>query len=197
MKKILLIALALFLFGCFINLVDRYGMVCIIVIAVLGLLLLLAKKKGLIKWPVSQPKKEDRTLKEETFYAVGVSYYENNIRKLAYRNPDWSLTAQQVVERGRVGRKIFKHNYVNRPVKLQIETNNPHDKNAVSVVIAGELVGYIGRDENIHVRDVLNHREIISLSGFIGGGDYKIVSEDGEVYRDTSAFSVNVRLKYI
>ena len=118
MKKVLLIALALFLFGCFINLVDRYGMVCIIVIAVLGLLLFLAKKKGLIKWPVSQPKKEDRTLKEETFYAVGVSYYENNIRKLAYRNPDWSLTAQQVVERGRVGRKIFKHNYVNRPVKL-------------------------------------------------------------------------------
>lgn len=78
MKKVLLIALALFLFGCFINLVDRYGMVCIIVIAVLGLLLFLAKKKGLIKWPVSQPKKEDRTLKEETFYAVGVSYYENN-----------------------------------------------------------------------------------------------------------------------
>lgn len=156
------------------------------------------KKKGYIKTKKASPQSsEHRTLTEETFHAVGVSYYENNIHKLACINPEWKLPAAQIASNDKVGRRVFKHNYINKPVKLQEEPNNPHDKNAIAIHIAGELVGYISREDNLHIKDILHNHEIKSLSGFIGGGDYKIVGEDGTVTKDISAFSVTVRIKYI
>lgn len=140
---------------------------------------------------------EKRTLQEEDFRAVGVYYYEQNIKKLACPNPDWKKSASQIVSDGQSGKRIFKSNYVNRPVKLLPEPHNSNDPNAVAVVIAGELVGYISRDENVKVKWILNNREIISLSAFIGGGDYKIIEEDKAIFKDSKGFTVNVRIKYI
>ena len=151
------------------------------------------KKKGIL------PRKAGsgvHQLTEETFHAVGESYYENNIRKLAYPNPKWARPAATVVEEGDAGKRIFKYYYGNKPVELKPE-NNPHDKNAVAVYIAGELVGYISREENLHVRDILKHREVVSISGFIGGGDYKVVSETFDTISGELGFSVTVRIKYI
>ena len=139
----------------------------------------------------------ERTLKEETFPIAGVSYYESNIQKLATVNPDWKISAKQIVDHGKAGKRIFKNYYVNKPVKLQQEPDNPHDENAIAVFIAGELVGYISRTDNIHVNDILNHREIISVSGFIGGGEYKIVDEEYKVFKAENGFNVKVRIKYI
>ena len=140
---------------------------------------------------------EKRTLTEEDFRAVGVSYYETNIRKLACQNPDWGKTAAQLLKAGKGDKRIFKDNYVNRPVKLVIEPDNPHDPNAVAVMVAGELVGYISREDNARVREILNSREVVNLSAFIGGGDYKIIQEDGETIRDSYGFSVKIWIKYI
>ena len=162
-----------FIIGGIGNLGKNFGAFVFGVIVGLAFLYYGLKKKGLIKKPISQKESDHRTLSEETFHAVGVYYYEDNIRKLACSNPDWKLTSSQIVKSGKSGKKIFRYNYVNKPVKLQMEPDNPHDENAISVFIAGELVGYISREENIHVKDILEHREIISLSGFIGGGEYK------------------------
>lgn len=139
----------------------------------------------------------DRTLKEEDFRAVGVYYYEKNIKKLACKNPDWSLTAAQVIGAGKAGRKIFKNNYINKPVKLILEPNNPNDRNAVAVVFAGELVGYISHEENRHVREILQRHDVKSISGFIGGGEYKIISDDGKTMKAGHSFTVTVRIKYV
>jgi len=161
---------------------------------------------GLLYWGLRRRNKDkktkttfpkERVLSEETFHAAGVSYYENNIRKLACNNPDWQMSSSQILSSGRAGKRIFKHNFINKPVKLQEEPNNPHDKNAVAVIIAGELVGYLSREDNLHVKEILNKREIKSLSGFIGGGEYKVVDESGAVTKDNLGFSVNVRIKYI
>jgi hypothetical protein len=142
------------------------------------------------------PEPQKRTLTVEDFHAVGVHYYAANISKLASPNPEWKKSAAQIVKDGKAGKRIFKNNYVNRPVKL-IPENHANDSNAVAVIIAGELVGYISREENIKVRKILKGREIISLSGFIGGGDYKIILDDGSIVKDTNGFNVNIRIKYI
>ena len=141
------------------------------------------------------PKK--RTLTEEDFSAVGVYYYESNIKKLACANPEWKKKAAEIIKEGKAGKRIFKNNYVNKPVKLIEEPNNRHDPNAVAVIIAGELVGYISREDNVKVKGILKNREIISLSGFFGGGDYKTVHDDGTIFKDSKGFTVNVRIKYI
>ena len=186
-----------FLLGGLGNLTKDFGTVIFSFVLGLSLLYWGLKKKGYIKKPKALPEIEDRTLIEESFHAVGVSYYENNIRKLACSNPDWKLSAAQLLDNGKAGKRVFKHNYINKPVKLIEEIDNPHDENAVAVVIAGELVGYISREDNIHVKDILQNHEIKALSGFIGGGEYKIIDEDGDFVKDVLGFSVNIRMKYI
>ena len=155
---------------------------------------LIPQPNGVNNLTPSEPK---RTLKEEDFRAEGVYYYEDNIRKLACPNPEWKKSAAKIVEEGNTGKRIFKHNYVNRPVKLLEQPGNPNDPNAVAVIIAGELVGYIGRDDNAKVRDILHNREIIYISGFIGGGDYKVIGDDKKIFKDSRGFYVNIRIKYI
>lgn len=154
------------------------------------------RKKGVIRKPAKQLPAA-RLLTEETFHAAGVSYYENNIRKLACTNPDWQLSAEQISSSGKAEKRIYRHNYVNRPVKLVPQPDNEHDPNAVAVIIAGELVGYISREDNLHVKGIIENRGIKSLSGFIGGGEYKIVHEDGSITKNECGFSVNIRIKYI
>ena len=184
---------ALLLIGGLANITENFGAFLFGVLAGAALLYWGLKKKGILR---KKDSSGTRQLTEETLHAVGVSYYENNIRKLAYPNPKWPRSATTVVEEGDAGKKIFKYYYGNKPVELKPE-NNPHDKNAVAVYFAGELVGYISREENLHVRDVLMNREIVSISGFIGGGDYKVVSETFDTMPGESGFSVTVRIKYI
>lgn len=155
------------------------------------------KKKILVKQSNSSEVHESRTLCQEDFKAVGISYYESNIQKLANVNPDWKLSTAQIVMDGKTDRKIYHYNYVNKPVKLIREPNNIHDENAIAVQIAGELVGYISREDNVYVRDILENREIIAISGFVGGGEYKIVSENKDVFKSSIGNNVTVRIRYV
>jgi len=190
---------AFFLIGGLGNLTENLGAFLFGVAIGAALLYWGLKKKGIIKSrkTFSQVSNELHTLMEETFHATGVSYYESNIQKLANTNPEWTTPATQIIRSGKAGKRIYKNHYINKPVKLIPEPENPHDKNAIAIIIAGELVGYISREDNLHVKDILDNREIKSISGFIGGGEYKIVGEDSDVIRGEYGFSVNVRIKYV
>ncbi len=139
---------------------------------------------------------EDSDLKIETFRLAGVNYYEKNIRELARLNPQWKYTAAEAIEHGLVNKAIYKINYVSEPVKLVKEDKNPNDENAVAVYVAGELVGYIKRDENIHVRKLLKKYDIKFISAFIGGGDYKVVYSNKAVEKFSSFNNVTVKIGY-
>lgn len=187
--------------------VVEYWMWIILALAILVGIYIFCRKKGYIKkFEALLPKghasnfktlPQKRTLTEEEFRAVGVNYYEKNICKLACLNPDWKKNAAQIIEAGKAGKRIYKTSYVNRPVKLIHEPDNPHDSNAVAVIIAGEKVGYISREENVKVKDILKKREIISLSAFIGGGEYKVITEGEEMIQDRNGINVTVYVKYI
>lgn len=150
---------------------------------------------GFIK--ANAPANPNRELITENFQATGVNYYTENIGKLACRNDDWKLNTSQIISHGKQGKRIFRYNYINKPVKLVPEPNNEHDKNAVAVIIAGELVGYISRSENLHVLDVLNNREVKYISAFIGGGQYKIVDEAKQLHHFEDSIHVNIRIGYV
>lgn len=148
-----------------------------------------AEQTDLPKGPLSEPV-------EETFEAVGVHYYLENVGKLATRNPDWRKTGKALVSAGFAGRRVYRYSYINKPVKLVQENDNPHDRNAVMVQIAGEKVGYIAADEALHVQEILNHRTVCFVSAFIGGGDYKEVHEDGSFDRYENEPFVRVKIRY-
>lgn len=147
--------------------------------------------------PSDSTKSQKRTLTEEKFSVAGVSYYLDNIGKLACQNPNWKKTAAQLISSGMAERRVFRYNYINKPVKLIPEPQNEHDENAVIVQIAGEKVGYISRSDNVHVKSILQTREIKYISSFISGGKYKIATEDKHLFHDEDRISISIRIAYI
>ena len=133
-----------------------------------------------------------RELHEEVFFAAGTHYYTENINKLACANPDWKSRSSSLI-----GKPVYKYNFIRKPVKLIPEPQNPSDPNAVMVVIAGEKVGYISREENLHVLSILQRGEIKYISSFISGGDYKVISKNGDVFRDQKSISIKVKIAYV
>lgn len=145
-----------------------------------------------------QPTKEAaRTLKKEDFEVAGTYYYMDNINKLATCNPDWKSTCKTLENKGLARKKIYRYTYVNKPVKLIEEPKNPNDKNAVKVIIAGEHVGYISREDNKHVKEILKKGEIKYISAFFSGGQYKIVTSDHKIEKDEDVLWIRIRIAYI
>lgn len=139
----------------------------------------------------------DGTLKKEEYFVVGTQYYMENIGKLACSNPDWKHNAQTIIAHGNAEKKIFRYNYIYKPVKLIPEPENPHDKNAVYVLIAGEKVGYISHEDNIHVLDILKNNDVKYISAAVRGGQYKIVLTDKTIQKYEDPINIHVRIGYV
>lgn len=90
-------------------------------------------------------------------------------------------------------KKILPYRFINKPVKLLQEPNNPHDPFAVMVQIAGEKIGYTSHDENKLVNSILSDHDVEFIFSFISGGKYKVVSENGDVVKSDADISVKVR----
>lgn len=163
---------------------------------VTGLLGKLAKPI-LDKYQEARPQQGDRTLKEETFDIAGVSYYLDNLQKLACANPDYRKRGKTLAEEGQAGKRIYRYNYVYKPVKLILEDKNPHDRYAVMVQIAGEKVGYISQDQNRHVREILSKHEVKFISARISGGEYKVIAENGDTEKDSKRNYITVKIAYV
>lgn len=133
---------------------------------------------------------------KEDFYIAGMSYQENNMQHLCILNPDWQKSTESLVDPDHDVR-IYKYTFVNKPVELVPEPTNPHDPNAVKVVVAGKHIGYISADENIHVLEILKYTRIIYISCFFRGGESKTIYSDGYVTKDHRGISGNIRISYI
>lgn len=123
-------------------------------------------------------------------------HYLKNIEKLATGNPEWKKRGKTLASQGYAGKRVYRYSYVNKPINLIQENNNPHDHNAVMIQIAGEKVGYISAEEALHVRDILNHHTVRFISAFIGGGDYKEIFSDGAFEKHEGEPFVRVKIGY-
>lgn len=93
-------------------------------------------------------------------------------------------------------RKLYKYKYLECPAEIVREPGNPYDKNALAVIVDGESVGYIRRDDNLEVADLLKKHVVESIMVTINGGAYKYIDEDGEVAKVNDDFRVNVSIHY-
>jgi len=139
--------------------------------------------------------KREPEYREKTFCVVGVRYYLDNLQKLACADSNYRKSGKTLVSDGIVSKRIYQYTYINKPVKLVPESHNPHDKNAVAVHIAGELVGYIAADEAPEVRSILAS-DVKFVSSFISGGKYKVVHPDGTVEKRDSEIHINIKIGY-
>lgn len=132
-----------------------------------------------------------RAFVKESFQVVGTDYYMKNIEKLRIANPEYRKRKLPAMQR------VYRYTYVDRPVKLNFEPENVHDRNAIKVYIAGENVGYISSYENEHVGNILRYHEIKYIYSSFQGGEYKIMSEDNSIAKVATTLRINIHLGYI
>ena len=152
------------------------------------------KKKKEPEGPKTLP--ADHTLHKEDFPVVGIVYHEKAVKRLQVAREDYRASAKKNVEDGLAGQKIFRYDYVNKPVDLIPEPDNTRDRNAVMVRIAGEHVGYISTEDNVHVLEILRFGSVKYITARITGGEYKVVSENGDAVKLDGGVRINVRIAY-
>ncbi len=125
-----------------------------------------------------------------TFEVAGTNFRMDNIIRLATPMKKWSMTNEQILQKY-PGKRIYRYYFVNNPVQLVPEPTNPHDPNAIMVLINNIHVGYIPSQDISTVSQYLKTGPV-TLDANISGGEYKIVYEDGQ----SASFSdpISIRL---
>ena len=106
---------------------------------------------------------------------AGLFYREENAMKLAFENPYFKLDYNSLVKKGYSGAKIFRYSFKLEPVTLVQEPENPHDPNAIMVVVAGQHIGYIKAGSCAHVNKLINEDRIDQVLCRISGGPFRAI----------------------
>ena len=124
------------------------------------------------------------------YRVAGVTHYEENILSLGEENPDYDSSKSELVNCGLIGERVYKYIFNPTNVELQPEPDNPHDPNAVKVIVDGEHVGYIKAGSCAHIKKVLARDGIARIKCEIGGGPYKRVDEDYDDETDKEVYTL-------
>ena len=127
---------------------------------------------------------------KKTHKVAGVSYYTENIIKLASENEDYNLTKRELVDEGLTDEKIWKYQFFPGETELIPEPDNPEDPNAIKVVVDGLKIGYIKAGSCSHVLKVLRENRCLGVDCEIYGGPYKIVYEDYDDEKDKDVYTM-------
>ena len=104
-----------------------------------------------------------------------MQYYLENLYSVGTERPKYKLSDEKLVKQA-TGKRAFKYGFPQEPVTLVPEPNNPHDKNAIQVLLCGVLIGYVPADLCGQVKQILKKNQIQRLNIFIDGGDYKEIN---------------------
>lgn len=109
---------------------------------------------------------------------VGLDHRKANVMKLARENPLYKLDKAAILKQGLVETCIHKYIFADGPTELIQEPENPHDPNAIKVVVDGQHIGYIKAGSCAHLNKVINEGRVEKILCRIYGGPYKGAFQD-------------------
>lgn len=127
---------------------------------------------------ISKLIKKNNEEEQYDFHIVGCEHYIDNIEKVMLENPIYKRSIKQITDSYYIGKKIYQYYPLYTEAKLICEPKNEHDKNAIYLQINHKKIGYISREENIYVKDLMNKKNKVTAR--IYGGKYKIFYESDE-----------------
>lgn len=134
----------------------------------------------------------------DSFIVAGTSFRREVIEEMGVENPAYSYSKRQLIDEVSEGERVYEYEFFPSNVELIEEPDNPHDPNAIKVVIDGVHVGYIKSGSCSRVRNLLRSGKAISVEADIYGGNYKLLSlDDDEQYhieKSETDFGVKVRI---
>lgn len=125
---------------------------------------------------------------------AGSSFYSEAISKLMQKNPNYGLSDEDIVKLGKD--RIYEYYPLHKNVILVPEPKNPHDPNAVKVMLDNSLIGYIPSENALFVRNLVTSNSLLSASVDILGGSVKIIHSKESVMISRNNFRVDLRYTY-
>lgn len=135
----------------------------------------------------------DTDERRQNYNVTGISHYTSNILKLATKNPAYALSKKEIIAKKLYDQKIFEYTFAPQKTELIPEPTNPHDPNAIKVVIDGQLVGYVKTGSCARILKLIKENRIARIDGEIYGGNYKMFY-DGELLTEKGNFKVRISI---
>lgn len=136
--------------------------------------------KAMIKQDRKAPEPTSSAAVGETHKVAGTAYRQDAIKAMGIKNPDFAKTTKALRAEGLTDEWIYEYEFAPQTVELQPEPDNPHDPNAIKVIVDGVHIGYIKAGSCAHVHKLLGADRIQQISCFIGGGKSKGLIQDAE-----------------
>lgn len=124
----------------------------------------------------------------------GTSYYSESISKLMNLNSYYKLPDNKLIELGK--ERVYEYLPLHENVSLIPEPTNPHDKNAVMVMLNHSLIGYIPREDAPFVCKLIANNSLLSAEVDILGGNVKTIYSNRDVVIGKNNFHVNLKYTY-
>lgn len=124
------------------------------------------------------------------YIVAGVQYYLDNLLSMAEPNYLYDYKKQELIDTCHADETIYKQTYGFSHLDLTHEPDNPHDPNAIKVLLDNKLVGYIAKEDCRHILDIMDNDLFVSATCEISGGKYKRVNEDYDCIKDKSTYKM-------
>lgn len=126
--------------------------------------------------------------KTEWHHVAGITYRQDAIKQLGYENDEYDYTKREIIDAGLEDEKIYQIEFDTGVTVLEPEPDNPHDPNAVKVVVDGVHVGYIKKVDCTHVKSLILDGRVQKIRSEIHGGKYKRVVMEYDDDRDRDVY---------
>ena len=117
---------------------------------------------------------------KELLKVAGTSFRQDAIKSLGVKNPNYTKTRQAIQEAGLLGKWIYEYEFTPQQVDLVPEPDNPHDRDAIKVMVDGVHIGYVKAEMCAHVHDILCTPRLQQVNCTIAGGKRKRYIRDGK-----------------
>lgn len=124
------------------------------------------------------------------YEVTGVVFYLDNLLSLMEPNYLYGYKKQDLIDTCHVDEPIYKMTLKASRLDLTHEPDNPHDPNAIMVLLDDRLVGYMPAKSCKHILDIMDSDRVTNMRCEVYGGKYKRVDEDYDSYRDKSKYSM-------
>lgn len=118
--------------------------------------------------------------KKHAHKIAGVKYYEANIVKLARKNPAYNYTKKEIIAKKLCCEYLFEYTFAPKITKLIPDPTNPHDPNAIKVIIDEQHVGFIKAGSCTRILKLIKEDRIARIESKIGGGRFQNLWADGK-----------------
>lgn len=150
--------------------------------------------------PVPEPMPAVKTISEpetvvNSYEVAGVVFYLDNLLSMAEPNYLYEYKKQDLIDTCNYDVNVYKTVVNATNLELTHEPDNPHDPNAIKVLLDGKLVGYIAAKDCKHILEIMDNDLFVSATCEVYGGKYKRVNEDYDWEKDKSTYSVETGME--